>query len=103
MGTLQQAISAVCDGSSLYWAFYEPDNGKADRGIVEVRLNASVDDATNFFPTTGWIVERIQWDDAIFFATRAIPKASSTGGDACRGSEFRKRQWHRIPFVALWR
>jgi hypothetical protein len=38
MSTVQDAIAAVRNGSSPYWAFYDPQKGEGDRAVVEVRL-----------------------------------------------------------------
>ena len=66
MSSLQQAVAKVRDGSSLYWAFYHPDDPQGDPELVEVRLNATPEIAANFVAPEGWELERVQWGDTLF-------------------------------------
>lgn len=66
MSNLRDAVAKVRDGSSLYWAFYHPEDRQADPEIVEVRLNATPEIVADFVAPEGWQVERIQWGDTLF-------------------------------------
>jgi hypothetical protein len=66
MSSLHEAIGAVRDGSSLYWAFYHPEDAQAEVGIVEVRLNATPESVAIFTPSNRWAVNRVQWGDTLF-------------------------------------
>ena len=66
MSALQNAIAAVRDGSSLYWAFYDPDESRSNPELVEARLNATPEIIAQFTPSQGWSVKRIQWGDTLF-------------------------------------
>lgn len=66
MSSLKEAIGAVRDGSSLYWAFYRPEDAQAEADVVEVRLNATPESLARFLPTNGWVVNRVQWGDTLF-------------------------------------
>lgn len=66
MSSLQEAIGAVRDGSSLYWAFYHSEDGQPEGEVVEVRLNATPESIASFTPSSGWVVDRVQWGDTLF-------------------------------------
>ena len=66
MSSLQEAVRAVRDGSSVYWAFYCPGDAQAEADVVEVRLNATPESISCFAPTNGWVVNRVQWGDTLF-------------------------------------
>ena len=65
MSSLQEAIAAVRDGSSLYWAFFRPEDAQA-AAEVEVRLNATPESVASFAPVNGWVINRVQWGDTLF-------------------------------------
>lgn len=66
MSSLQDAVASVRDGSSIYWAFYHPEDRQKDPELVEVRLNATPEIVGSFFPPAGWELERVQWGDTLF-------------------------------------
>jgi hypothetical protein len=66
MSSLQQALAEVRDGSSLYWAFYHPDDRQDDTELVEARLNATPEIVANFVAPGDWELERVQWGDTLF-------------------------------------
>lgn len=70
MSSLRKAIGAVRDGTSLYWAFYRPEDAQAEAEaeaeVVEVRLNATPQSVGSFTPSSGWVVDRVQWGDTLF-------------------------------------
>ena len=66
MSSLQKAVADVRDGSSLYWAFYHPEDRRKDPELVEVRLNATPEIVGNFVVPNGWELERVQWGDTLF-------------------------------------
>ena len=66
MSNLHDALAKVRDGSSIYWAFYGPDDRQCDLELVEVRLNATPEIIAGFVPPGAWQVERIQWGDTLF-------------------------------------
>ncbi|QGN55612.1 hypothetical protein [Novosphingobium sp. Gsoil 351] len=66
MSSSQQALSEVRDGSSLYWAFYHPEDRQKDPELVEVRLNATPEIGASFVTPDGWKLERVQWGDTPF-------------------------------------
>jgi len=66
MSSLQEAIGAVRDGSSLYWAFYRAETAKAEADVVEVRLNGTPESVASFALPSGWVVNRVQWRDTLF-------------------------------------
>ncbi len=66
MGSLQEAITKVRDGSSLYWGFYHPEERQGDPELVEVRLNATPEAVASFVVPEGWQLERVQWGDTLF-------------------------------------
>lgn len=70
MSSLQEAIANVRDGSSLYWAFYHPDDRQNDPEFVEARLDASPDIVASFVAPDGWKLERVQWGDTLFLSRR---------------------------------
>jgi hypothetical protein len=63
---LHEALAEVRDGSSLYWAFYHPEDRQSDPELVEARLNATPRDVANFVVPEGWNLERVQWGDTVF-------------------------------------
>lgn len=65
-----KAIAEVRDGTSLYWAFYEPPAGGQGEGQVEDRFNAMPAAVSAFVPPRGWAVDRIQWGDTLFLRRR---------------------------------
>ena len=65
MSSLQEAIANVRDGSSLYWAFYHPEDWR-DPELVEARLNATPETVASFVAPDGWELERVQWGDTLF-------------------------------------
>lgn len=66
MGSLDDAISRVRNGSSLYWSFHDLEGGAIADQIVEVRLIASPEAVGHFVPPTGWTLHRVQWGEALF-------------------------------------
>ena len=66
MSYRHNAVAKVRDGSSLYWAFYHPESGRADPDLVAVRLNATPDIVASFIAPDGWQVKRVQWGDTLF-------------------------------------
>ena len=67
MSSLQQAIAEVRDGSSLYWAFYEPDDRQGGGSkLVEARLDATPEIVASFVAPHNWKLERVQWGDTLF-------------------------------------
>lgn len=53
MSKIEDAIRAVRDGSSLYWAFWEPE-GVSGADIVEVRLNVTASDSETLVLPLVW-------------------------------------------------
>lgn len=66
MSSLQQAVADVRDGSSLYWAFYHPEDRKGDPEVVEIRLDATPEIVANFVAPEGWQLDRVEWGDTLF-------------------------------------
>jgi hypothetical protein len=66
MSPLEKAVADVRDGSSLYWAFYGPEDRQTGLQRVEVRLNATPETASHFVAPEGWEVERVQWGDTLY-------------------------------------
>jgi hypothetical protein len=66
MSNLHDAVANVRDGSSLYWAFYHPEDRQADPELIEVRLNATPEIVGAFVAPEGWQVERVRWGDTLF-------------------------------------
>lgn len=66
MSSLEEALAKVRDGSSLYWAFYDPENQSNDAEVVEARLNATAEIVASFVAPDGWRLDRVQWGDTLF-------------------------------------
>jgi hypothetical protein len=66
MSSLQEAVAHVRDGSSLYWAFYHPEDRQKDPELIEARFNATPEIVERFVPPDGWELERVQWGDTLF-------------------------------------
>jgi hypothetical protein len=66
MSSLREAVANVRDGSSLYWAFYHPEDRQKDPELVEVRLDATPEIVASFVAPDGWELERVQWGDTLF-------------------------------------
>lgn len=65
MVQIDKILEEIRDGTSLYWAFYAPDD-TGDVEAIEVRLNASIRSAKRFIAPNGWTLHRIQWNDTLF-------------------------------------
>ena len=66
MSRLDHAVAQVRDGTSLYWAFYDPQDADGDRSEVEVRLNGTKESVSNFIAPEGWQIHRVEEGDTLY-------------------------------------
>lgn len=65
MDRLAAAIARVKDGTSLYWAFWDPAETAADHQ-VEIRLDLPAGAIAKFEPPPGWHVHEARPDGSVF-------------------------------------
>jgi hypothetical protein len=70
MGRLETAIAKVRDGSSLCWAFYEPEHPHREIELVEVRLNARPEPWQASSPPPDGPSPVCNWGDTLFLRRR---------------------------------
>ncbi|QDX27125.1 hypothetical protein FPZ54_14680 [Sphingomonas suaedae] len=61
MNRIDDAIQSVREGTSLYWAFYDPG-----QMFVEVRFDAEADSSPTFIAPPGWQIDRIEQNGVMY-------------------------------------
>ncbi len=65
MTGLDDSIQSIRDGTSLYWAFYDPDHVTGNE-LVEVRFEGVTHSNPAFIAPPGWQIDRIEQNSVMF-------------------------------------
>ena len=66
MNRLTQALDSVRDRTSLYWAFYDPEETIGGDELVEVRLDGPAEVAQSLHTPEGWDVHRVERGETVY-------------------------------------